>query len=438
MSRRHRFRRARAAATCAVLLGGVGACGHPPVPDFPRFEVAVPAPEDVEEVLFLVGDAGETEAGRSPILRDLGERIEYWSGAIARDSAVTVLFLGDNVYPAGVHDRDTPAFEEDSMRLWNQIDLIAGTEARRRGTLGLFLTGNHDWGNMQGAPGIRRLENEAALIDGARAGGVRVRLVPQPTGSPGPEVIDLRSNTRIIAIGSPWFLQSTVQRERDEFMTRVLTAIEEAEDRHVIMAAHHPWASAGPHGVMEPVGNALGLPWLLKKSGTLVQDLNSPIYIELRRRLETAFIAAERPPLAFVAGHDHSLQVIEGDSTTSAPRFQLVSGAGSKATAIQEMEALKWGSAHLGFMMLFFLKNEAAQLFVVATDSDVTVCPPDPPERDACLDEEAERFQLRYSELLAPPASLPETAAGTAARGPAVDDEPAAAEAAGPRRGGSR
>ena len=392
--------------TAMLAALALSACGPPPTPDFPRFEVAVPDAAEVEEVLFLLGDAGATDAQRSPILRDLSRRIEYWSGAVARDSAVSVLYLGDLVYPSGVHDRDSPSFEQDSARLWNQINLLAGPEARARGTVGLFLTGNHDWGNMQGPPGVRRLENLAAQIDLARADGIRAKLVPDP-GSPGPEVIDLRTNTRILAIDTNWFLQSTSQRERDEFLIRVLTAMEEAEDRHVIMAAHHPWSSAGEHGIIQPVGQALGLVYLLKKSGTLVQDLNSPIYTELRARLRTAFTAADRTPLAYVAGHDHSLQVIEGDPEAFEPRFQLVSGAGSKATAIQEMSALNWGSAHLGYMMLFLLKDEAAELFVVATDSDVLLCPEEPAELETCLAEETARFQLRYSQRLASPASLP-------------------------------
>lgn len=398
----------RRSACAAVLLAALGlpSCGPPPVPDFPQFEVAVPDPAEVSEVLFLVGDAGAADRERSALLRDLARRIEYWSGAVARDSAVSVLFLGDLVYPSGVHDRESPRFEQDSVRLWSQIELLAGPEARARGTIGLFLTGNHDWGNMQGPAGVRRLENLAEQIELAGVSGVRVKLVPPP-GDPGPEVIDLRSNTRILAIDTNWFLQSTSQRRRDEFVARVLTALEEAEDRHVIMAAHHPWASAGAHGVMVPAGEVLGLVYLLKKSGTLVQDLNSPIYSELRARLRTAFTAADRVPLAFVAGHDHSLQVIEGDGEQFEPRFQLVSGAGSKTTAIQEMDALKWGSAHLGYMMLFLLRNEAAELFVVATDSDVLLCPEEPPERDTCLEEETARFTLRYSELLASPASLP-------------------------------
>jgi len=404
-SRERAFRgAARLSAAFAALA--LFSCGPPRIPEFPLFEVAVPEPAEVEEVIFLLGDAGNAEWERSALLRDLSRRIEYWSGAVARDSAVSVLFLGDLVYPSGVHDRTSPSFEQDSVRLWSQIRLLSGPEARASEAIGLFLTGNHDWGNMQGPAGIERLENLAGQIQLAREGGLRVKLVPDP-GEPGPEVIDLRTNTRILAIDTNWFLQSTSQRQRDEFLARVLTALEGAEDRHVIMAAHHPWASAGEHGVIQPVGEALGLVYLLKKSGTLVQDLNSPIYNELRARLRTAFTAADRVPLAYVAGHDHSLQVIEGDGDEFEPRFQLVSGAGSKATRIQEMEELKWGSPHLGFMMLFLLENEAAQLFVVATDSDVLLCPEEPPERDTCLEEETARFQLRYSEMLASPASLP-------------------------------
>lgn len=402
------------AALVLVAGLGLGACAAPPIPEFPRYEVTVPDPVQVDELIFLVGDAGASDPERSPILRDLQDRIERWSRVMDRDSAVTVVFLGDNVYPVGVRDRDDPSFPEDSVRLWSQIELLSGPEARRRGSLGVFVAGNHDWGNMTGEAGVERLQNMEEQFAQARSGGIRVRLVPEP-GDPGPEVIDLRHNTRLIAVDTHWFLQERSSSAKDEFMVEVLTALQEAGDRHVVMVAHHPYASAGEHGALLPVGEALGLLYLLKKSGTLIQDLNSPVYLDLLARLRTAFTAAGRPPLVWAGGHDHSLQVIEAQSEFE-PQYQLVSGSASKVTEIQAMPGLAFGKDSHGYMMLFLLRNGAVALFVVATESDVTACPEEPEaDRAACMTEEAERFGLWYSAVLHDPAApLAEDAVGDA------------------------
>jgi hypothetical protein len=386
------------------------ACTPPPIPDFPRLEVLPPDPAAVDGVIFLIGDAGAVESGRSPILADLAARIEHWSGAIARDSAVTVAFLGDVVYPVGVRDRGTPGFSADSLHLWSQIELLAGPEARRRGSLGLFLVGNHDWGNMTGEAGVRRLLNLDEQLAIGRAQGLRVRLIPE-AGTPGPGVVDLRHNTRVIALDTHWFLQERSQRERDVFLVDFLDAVSTAPDRHLVILAHHPFSSAGEHGSLAPVAGVLGLKYLLKKSGTLIQDLNSPKYRDLIARLRTAFTAAERQPLVFAGGHDHSIQVLEAEPDREFdPRYQLVSGAGSKRTPFQDAEGLRWGARNIGYMILFLLRDEAVQLFVVTSDSDVLLCPAEPgDERVSCLATERDNFRPQYSSMLSPPRSLPDT-----------------------------
>lgn len=121
--------------------------------------VPVPEPSKVDAVVFLLGDAGATMKNRTPLLPAIQAEIEQWSAALRRDSAVSILFLGDNVYPQGVHDRGEPGFEADSMSLWSQIDLVAGPEALKHGTVGLFVTGNHDWSNTVGEAGLHRVQN---------------------------------------------------------------------------------------------------------------------------------------------------------------------------------------------------------------------------------------------------------------------------------------
>src|SRR5690606_955374 len=76
-----------------VLLAG---CSYRPVSSPSGVEtIPEPRPEEVESVLFLLGDAGEAREGTSPLLERLAEDIERWSAELERDSAVALLVLGD-------------------------------------------------------------------------------------------------------------------------------------------------------------------------------------------------------------------------------------------------------------------------------------------------------------------------------------------------------
>lgn len=381
--------------------------GEPPM-DFPE-------PDAVDAVVFLVGDAGAATRDNSPVLSRLSSDVEYWAERLERDSAVTVAFLGDNVYPVGVRDRTRPEFPADSARLWSQVSVLSGPFARERGAAGFFLAGNHDWGNTTGEAGVDRLRNQAALLDSARARGSAVWMVPEP-GDPGPWVNDVRANVRLMAIDTHWFLQSPTAQARSEFFLAMYEAMAAAEDRHLMILAHHPYQSAGPHGLLTPGDQGLGLMYLMRKSGTLVQDLNSPIYSDFRSRLDATFDQVGRPPLVFAAGHDHSLQVLDPDRE-GGPETVLVSGAGSKLTPVADAEELRYAASRPGYMMLIFRRNEAVDLYVVAAPTPDPTCPEgEGVDRATCMAEKTAGIELVYAERLAPEASLPDTTGAAAPR----------------------
>lgn len=384
----------------AILsLFAVGACAAGPAPDFPAALAVPPSdPEEVESVVFLIGDAGDLERGASPILARLGQEVEYWGKGLAADSAVTVLFLGDNVYPVGIRDRDDPEFAADSSRLWGQIDALGGAAARGGRARGVFLAGNHDWGSRAGPGGVQRLRNQESQLTLARAQGWPVELVPEP-GEPGPEVIDVGDGVRLLVLDTHWFLQERDEGARAAFFDRVRRGLAGAGGRHLIVAAHHPYQSAGPHGELMPGTQALGLSWLMKKSGALVQDLNSPIYGDLLDELASSFRTVARP-LIFAGGHDHSLQVLDPE-TEDGPHTVLVSGAGSKLTDFAESPKLRYAASRPGYMSVVFRKDGAVDLFVTALASGDVSCEDTPADSRAdCVRDRASAMTPVYSERL--------------------------------------
>ena len=368
-------------------------------------DVPVPAPEAVDAVVFLLGDAGAALRGRSPLLDAMQTDVERWSAALGLDSAVSVAYLGDLVYPSGIHDRDHADFASDSAHLWAQIELVGGPAAKKHATVGLFVTGNHDWGNTSGDVGLDRIGNLSEQIAAARRAGYFVSLFP-PAGEPGPTVRDLRRNVRIAFFDTHWFLQQREAGLRRDFFDRLEATLDDARDREVILVSHHPYYSAGPHGAIVPGYHTYGIAYALKKAGALVQDLNSPAYSELLAGLRRTFESSRKPPLIYAGGHDHSLQVLTGAGDFD-PRFVVVSGAGSKVSSIQMGPGLVWGGSQPGYMMLVFRKDDGVDLFVVGGDKQWLKCEGSDAEIGPCMADGANAFEIVYSASLLGPSKRP-------------------------------
>jgi hypothetical protein len=298
--------------------------------------------------------------------------VEAWSGVLGRDSAVTVLFAGDNVYPAGIHDAGHPSHAMDTLRLRAQLDVLGGPNAQRYRTTGYFVAGNHDWGNMSGPQGLERLRNQERMIERAReAEGLLVDLLPE-AGEPGPALLDVGEGVRILALDTHWWLQERSSFLKEAVFAAVEEGIRSAGERHVVVAAHHPFASGGAHGGPLPVWEGLGIVWLLRQTGSLVQDLNSVVYRDLLFGLKEVFTRVPRP-LIWAAGHDHSLQVLE-DVAPDEPFWNLVSGAGSKTTDVAHVRGMLYGDDRPGYMRVTFMQNGNVYLHVLATAGQNAVC----------------------------------------------------------------
>jgi hypothetical protein len=356
-----------------------------------------PAPDQVESVLFLIGDAGEGPAGTSPVITRLQQEVEAWSSGLARDSAVTVIFLGDNVYPVGVRSSTDPFFAEDTLRLRGQLDVVAGPKAREYHTSAYFIAGNHDWGNLIGPAGLRRLRNQEDRIEAAHRSGLRTRLVPA-AGEPGPAVVDLGARVRLIFLDTHWWLQSREPESKLEVLAGVEEALRTADGRDVVIAAHHPFVSGGAHGGPVAIWEGLGIIWLLRQTGSLVQDLNSAVYKELLLGLRQVFSRAGRP-LLYAGGHDHSLQVLE-DRAEDEPIWTLVSGAGSKVTEVAHVAETVYAEDVSGFMQVTFLRDGGVLLYVRATAGEFATCDPVAGDVATCMTNGSQAFSTVYSTRL--------------------------------------
>lgn len=292
-------------------------------------ECAGPSWTDQEAVLFLVGDAGYVEFGENPVLQHL-ERV-----VSALDEAgvpVTVLYLGDNVYDAGVRT-DHP---EDYRLLDAQVRVVRGRSPTAKA---FFLAGNHDRANTSEPIGIQRLQNQDDALAGLRAAGDSVRLIP-PAGCPGPELIEIKNRgtvvARVLALDSPWWLLDLDagsicgSLSKLDVLDRLESAMSAEPHVPVIVAAHHPLVTGGVHG-----GAGSALRRLAYNARLLGEDVNSGPYRDYIARIE-AVLGASNRSIIHVAGHEHSLQVNRRTDHAHS-WYDLVSGSASKRTAVRRV-----------------------------------------------------------------------------------------------------
>ncbi len=328
---------------------------------------------EIEVTLLLLGDAGLAKAD-DPVL----DRVT--AHALERPDRTVVVFLGDNVYPDGLAAVGSPDRERGEHIL--QVQLGVG---RKSGARLVFVPGNHDW-DSSGPDGWEEMLGQGRFLASNGA-----ELLPAG-GCPGPSVVDVGSQVRIVALDTQWWLHGeakpqdpTSECEVDsevEILDALGVAFEAAESRQVVVVAHHPLASTGRHaGYFEwkdhifPLRNVAKWMWLplpiigsayplMRGLGVTAQDMSGSENRHMRQALDSVF--AIYRPLIYAAGHDHSLQVLEGETA----RYFLVSGASTIGhfSSVGREDRTRYARAATGFMRLDFTTDRRVRLGVFTVD----------------------------------------------------------------------
>lgn len=363
----------------------------------------------VSDSVFLIGDAGAVKvprgrAGRGadelvdPVLRSLRAQVDERTARLGE--RVTVVFLGDNVYPVGLAPEGERRREHGERVLRAQIESI-GT-AR-----GFFIAGNHDW-HREGPRGWEYILEEREFFE---AYGPRITMQP-PGGCAGPTAVDIGEYLRFVfldVVGWGHAIEFPDQHRPHcpyqtalESFHALADEFENPRGRHVALLTHHPIVTAGPHGGhftwkqhLFPLTDFWRWAWLplpgigslypiARQLGVTGTDTSSAIYDRYLR----AILTASRPgvPRLVVAGHEHSLQ-LHGNPFGS---FDVVSGAGSvsKVDRVEPIGSLLMGLAEPGFMRLDLHADGSLALAVFALhhhgeaeqvyDACLVQGPPDP------------------------------------------------------------
>ncbi|MDH3458374.1 MAG: hypothetical protein OER90_16145 [Gemmatimonadota bacterium] len=339
----------------------------------------LPGSEAIEATVFLIGDAGKSAPTGDPVLSTLGRMVREDPGR------ATVVFLGDNVYPSGIPAESDPGRHAAEQRLGAQIDVVDTTVAH-----GIFVPGNHDWA-ASGDDGWEAVQRQEQLI--AQRGRPSVGMLPGG-GCPGPVVVDVGTRLRLVVLDTEWWLRSgpkpvgpgsdCLPSTVGGVVDSLRGALRDADDRYLGVVTHHPLESGGIHGghfgildhlfplrawkswlwvPLPVIGSAYPV---ARMSGISSQDLTSSAFGVMRDSLTAAFRV--RRPLFYAAGHEHNLQVLDGEWVSHF----LVSGGGyyGHTTRVVHVDESRYAEAESGFMRVDVLRDGRVRLGIITVTAD--------------------------------------------------------------------
>ncbi|MCK0155776.1 metallophosphoesterase [Cellulophaga sp. F20128] len=309
--------------------------------------------KEIAHTFYLIGDAGLSPIGDlNPVLKSFKKRIAK------ADKNSTVLFLGDNIYPAGLPDPkdSTAAYLKAKSHLDAQLNTLKNYKGKP-----LFIPGNHDWYTE----GLVGLEREQTYIQEQ----LNSKEVFFPEDGCPLETIEVNENLIVIAIDTEWYLTNWNKRpdindkcdikSREKFLLELESIISKNRQKTTVIALHHPMFTYGQHGGQfsfrkhfYPQGNVGPLPilgtlinTLRKTAGPSNADLDNKRYRQLKNRIVT--LAQYSNKVVFVSGHEHSLQYIVEENTP-----QIVSGAGAKAGETRLLNGSMFSTGEKGYATL--------------------------------------------------------------------------------------
>jgi hypothetical protein len=323
--------------------------------------------DPVVQRVFLVGDGGELKKDKHPVCDWLTTNVNW------NDTKNILVYLGDNIYPEGMPAAGNKDYDAAQKVLTYQASVVKDKKANA-----FFVPGNHDW--KQGRPGgWDRIKNQASFIESLAQ--PNVQIFPK-NGCPGPEEVVVSDKLVMVFMDSQWWLQQNEKpgidadcdcKNEEEIITALKDIIASHPDKLVMIAMHHPFYTHGDHGGyytikqhIFPLTEFNGKLWIpLPVIGSIypiargvfgnIQDTRHPRYKDLIERVEA--VLKKYNNVVHVAGHEHSMQLLEHDST----KF-IVSGSGSKTTRVKMASHSLFARDENGFAMVEITQSGKASV----------------------------------------------------------------------------
>ena len=324
----------------------------------------------VDKVFYLVGDAGLSPMGG--MSQGLTAFQKYISDKNTEGDYT--LFLGDNIYPAGLPELGDNYRAAAENMISAQVKAVEHFKGQR-----IFIPGNHEWYSGGGVLGLRRQEKYVQKVLDENS------FFPED-GCP-LKIIEVSETIEMIIIDTQWYLENwdhhptindnCVIKTREQLMLELERAVKNAQGKTIVFAMHHPMYTNSTHGgqfALEkhvfPIQSKIPMPGLASlvvliraQGGISIQDRYNQLYNDLMDRLEN--IATENGNIVFVSGHEHTLQYIDNGNIK-----QIVSGAGSKTGAVNLKYKGVFAYGNQGFAVLTVFKDGSSWVQYFGSEND--------------------------------------------------------------------
>ncbi len=328
-----------------------------------------PSHKEIEKSFYLVGDAGLSPMG------GMSNALTAFKSFLKTQKTPGnyTLFLGDNIYPAGLDPLGHPKRKESENMIDAQYRAVQNYDSHP-----IFLPGNHEWYNG-GNLGVKRQEDYVIDL-------FQDEEVYKPRNGCALESVEVSEEIQLIIIDTQWVLEDwnkspTINefcdiKTREKLLLDLETEFDKHQQKTIVVALHHPIFTNGTHGGyfslqkhLYPLQQKIPMPVLASlvvqirsQGGVSVQDRYNELYNNFMNEVEA--LAKNNERIVFASGHEHNLQYIEKNGLK-----QIVSGAGSKESFAAIGETGFFSTGMMGFAVLDVLKDGSSWVrFFVADE----------------------------------------------------------------------
>lgn len=328
-------------------------------------EEMYPNNKKVVHTFFLLGDAG------NGLIKDtINDSNSLANNLNKATKNSTLLFLGDNIYPAGMPKKNDKNRNNAEKSLQNQIDIASSFKGKT-----IFIPGNHDWYSN----GVEGLKREQEFVE--KQVGKKSFL---PKNGCAIETINISTDIVLILVDSQWYItnwdkEPTINEDCDlktraKFLDEFRSEIKKARGKTTLVAIHHPMFSNGTHGGqysfkshLKPAPILGSFKNLIREtSGISNADMQNEKYNELKKNLVAA--AQQNDKVIFVSGHDHSLQYIVEDNL-----HQIISGSGSKVSETRNTKGGNFSYGVNGYAIVDVFEDGSSFVRFINSNNNKTV-----------------------------------------------------------------
>jgi len=321
------------------------------------------------------------------------------ASAQVNDSVMQVIYLLGNTATAPIPEAHLHAFQQELQKQTNPFTIIHLGDILDNKGLGskkklnpdkqdlllqmantnpkgnmYFVPGDKDWDNSgpAGLTNVKRLEEYL----NQNLNKKQVLLPGQ--GCPGPEIIDIGTGLRIVAINTQWWMHPHKKPEepdteckintREDFLEELEDAISEAQNRNVLIIGHHPIQSNGMYGGRMPLrkhlfpfadrnpANRVPVPLLgsfyaaYRQNVGTPRDMANPDYQAFKQGMGR--VLKENPQVIYAAAHDYNLQLNYFEEN-----YHVVSGSFSQKDFVGRNAQSLFNQATTGFSQVTYYKS---------------------------------------------------------------------------------